>query len=312
LERYSTEQLEAMLAAAGRLDLAAPGIVNRRPSEWISTHPSEVLICRRRDGTRVEVLMKYSTTWGPDPYGHHGRLARESRVYATVLDRDPATTARLYGTGEDARNRSSWLAVEHLAGAERIHLFPDAMPSAARWIGEFHARQEATLSPGPPGEGLPAYDAAYYRDCARRTALLAGRDHQEFPWLRRVCERIDEVAALLLEASATVVHGEYYPKNILVRDGVVHPVDWETATLGAGEIDLACLTERWPEGVRRACERAYVAARWNGRPPDGFSRRLDAACSYLMLRWLGDLTIGEERRWRFEALHAAAGRLGLL
>jgi thiamine kinase-like enzyme len=87
----------------------------------------------------------------------------------------------------------------------------------------------------------------------------------------------------------TVIHGEYYPKNILVRAQTeIVPVDWESAAIGPGEIDLASLIEGWPEDSRAACRRAYLGARWDGGCPDEFERRLASARMYFALRWLGD------------------------
>ena len=96
------------------------------------------------------------------------------------------------------------------------------------------------------------------------------------------------VARLLVEGSLTVIHGEYYPDNVLVRETVVHPVDWQTAAVAAGEIDLAALTERWPRGVAEQCENAYRRARWGDRTPASFHETLLAARLYLHFRWPGD------------------------
>ena len=77
----------------------------------------------------------------------------------------------------------------------------------------------------------------------------------------------EERASELTSAPQTIIHGEYYPKNILVREGEIFPVDWESAAVAAGEIDLASLTEGWPEEDKRVCQAEYCAARWpNGAP----------------------------------------------
>src|SRR5207249_336615 len=113
---------------------------------------------------------------------------------------------------------------------------------------------------------------------------------RRFPWLMEACERRDEWCATLLAAPPTVIHGEFYAKTVLLRRKSVFPVDWESAAISAGEIDLAALTEgdRWPAGIVRLCEREYVHARWPEGAPTAFQRRLDAARVYLHFRWLGD------------------------
>jgi hypothetical protein len=76
--------------------------------------------------------------------------------------------------------------------------------------------------------------------------------------------------------------------NILTSERGIHPVDWESAAIGAGEIDLASLTMGWPAAQAAECTGAYVANRFHGRAPANFAARLDAARLYLCLRMLGD------------------------
>ena len=113
-----------------------------------------------------------------------------------------------------------------------------------------------------------------------------------------------------------MIHGEYYPNNILLCDRQVHAVDWEAAALGPGVIDLAALTEgSWPPRVVLRCEREYVRARWPHEPPLHFDRALEAARHYLHFRWLGDRwerTLSEKTSWRLGALRSTAARLGLV
>jgi thiamine kinase-like enzyme len=107
-----------------------------------------------------------------------------------------------------------------------------------------------------------------------------------------------------------VIHGEYYPRNILGRGGRVHPVDWESAAIGAAEIDIAALTEHWPRDVTATCLAAYLDARWPRGAPEGFAERLALARMYLHFRWLGEQPA--RAPWRWSNLRALARRMGLL
>ena len=163
---------------------------------------------------------------------------------------------------------------------------------------------------------LKRYDVEYYRGWARRTCEFARPLHGRFPWLARLCKSDDWFASLLAEPP-TVIHGEFYAKTVLVRNQSVFMVDWESAAIAAGEIDLAALTEgkHWPAAIVRKCERAYVRARWPEGAPASFRRTLDAAKIYLHFRWLGerpDWTVREKSLSRYDHLHAAAKRLALL
>ena len=93
----------------------------------------------------------------------------------------------------------------------------------------------------------------------------------------------------------------------------MYPVDWESAAVGPGEIDLATLTDRCDPEVVSRCELAYRRARWPDREPPDFAQRLDLARLYVHLRWLGDDHRKAGRgRWRFEEVRALGERLGLL
>jgi thiamine kinase-like enzyme len=135
------------------------------------------------------------------------------------------------------------------------------------------------------------------------------------PWLAPLCAELERLAVTLVDQPTTVIHGEFTPHNVLIRNGQAYPVDWESAAVAFGEIDLACLTDKWPADVRDACEAAYQSARWPTGVPDDFHRRLNLARLYWDFRWLGDRpewTSSERVGPRFDHLRSVAERLGLL
>ena len=114
-----------------------------------------------------------------------------------------------------------------------------------------------------------------------------------------------------------MIHGEFYSKTIMVRKEKLFVVDWESAAVAPGEIDLAALTEGklWRSKIARQCQREYQSARWPKRAPAEFQRTLDAARVYLHFRWLGerqDWAVREKTLWRYEHLRAAAKKLALI
>ena len=311
-----TRGLTAVLRRCG--SIGGPLAVVDRQLVDQGTFPKEVVTCRRRGGPELRLFCKYG---GGHPehhsHGHRGGVAYEAAVYCRVLKPARATAPRYYGTYTRKSAGETWLVLGYMDGSLRVTRThePGAMGLAAEWIGRFHARHERSL-PGAARSLLRAYDADYYRGWARRTAAFAGPLHQEFGWLAPLCQRFDELAELLLAPPPTVIHGEYYPaNNILCSGGVIYPIDWESAAVAAGEIDLACLTEGWPPRVVRECERRYREARWPDGAPADFERRLGAARLYLAFRWLGeepDETVDESNRWRFEDLRTVGERLGLI
>ena len=190
------------------------------------------------------------------------------------------------------------------------------MLQTARWLAKFHAQQQTRVD-APALEFLKRYDAAYYRGWALRTFEFARPLQSRFPWLSELAACGDAWLAPLLSAAPTVIHGEFDPKTVLVRNEILFLLDWESAAIASGEIDLAMLTDGagWPAHLVRRCEDHYQRARWPGGAPVGFKRTLAAARIYVQFRWLGDRpekTLREKTLWRYDHLRAALKQLGVM
>lgn len=307
------DELSAVLTGllGGRAALNGPLTVIGRRSSGRGSFPKEVVTCRLSDGRTVRVFCKYEAGLNHDAHGHRGGVAREANVYQHLLPSLGVSTPAFHGVHRDPTQGGLWLVLEGLEDFTHLHKVPESMASAARWLGRFHAAgQEHLQATATPF--LEPYDEAYFLGWAERTwRYLRNRDrHPE--WLKQLCTHFRDPLSSLLSAPLTVIHGEFYPENILVRDKAIYPVDWESAALAAGEIDLASLTEGWSEEVARDCEALYQAARWPDGTPDGFPRRLWAARLYLNFRWLGDRPGTEVAEWRLDALQVAGQHLGLI
>jgi Phosphotransferase enzyme family len=292
-------------------------ILQRQPNAYASTFPSEIVRCRLGNGSELCLLCKYGAGQSPGTAGHRGGVAYEAAVYHHLLPSLHLSAPRYYGSHSDAESGRTWLIiefVEHGIRASEVPAPAAALRLAARWIGRFHAANEARLATAP-FPFLSTYDPDYYRQWARRTAQFARDWHLRCPWLPTLCERFADCVDALCGTKLTVIHGEYGPKNILVRDEEIYPVDWESAAVAAGEIDLASLTQKWPEEVARACEQEYQRTRWPEGPPPEFPRTLELARLYWEFRWLGDRPewLAQPKvRARFEELRLAGERLGLI
>jgi thiamine kinase-like enzyme len=192
---------------------------------------------------------------------------------------------------------------------------PDAMIEAARWLGEFHATQQTRIAERSLSF-LNRYDSPYYNAWARRTYQFARPLWKRFHWLSKIKASADHWFAPLLESPPTIIHGEFYAKNLLLQRENVFTIDWESAAIAPGEIDLAALTEgiHWPESIVQGCQRAYIRSRWPQGEPPSFQRTLDAARMYLHFRWLGerrDWAVRARTLWRYEDLYQTARRLAL-
>ena len=298
-------------------------ILRRTLPPFMCTYPIEVVTCRLPGGRRRRVFIKYQSGQSHHCFGHRGNVSYEAEVYRRILHPLADFRPRYLGMHTDPQTGEVSLFLEYLHGSirasdivwKRTVRQPRALARAACWIGRFHA-QQAKRTDDPSLEFLTRYDAEYYRGWAQRTLEFSRPLHQSFPWLTELC-KTDEWFVPLLNETPTVIHGEFYAKTLLVQNQKVFLVDWESAAIAPGEIDLAALTEgkHWPVRVVRKCERAYLRARWPEGAPASFRRSLDAARIYLHFRWLGerpDWTVREKSLSRYDHLYRSANRLGLL
>jgi len=196
-----------------------------------------------------------------------------------VLERRPA----LYRSGRDVEE----LLVEHREGVRRLA----AKVAAPREVAAY--RDSLTqLDLGTPAfagvsgdvlllewvDGIPLWqsgDVADWEAAARwlarlHTSVIAGPLPEA---LFRVPAHVlrHPAAARLAALPPVPIHGEFYPANVLVSDGRIRPLDFETFGLGPGVLDLAALTAGdWPGDEPQRIEAAYLAALPPGlRPSPG-------------------------------------------
>ena len=321
------EALTACLTSAFNGDDScghAVRILDRKLPEMMSTFPNEVVTCQLADGSKGRVFIKYEADRSHDSFGHRGGVAYEAEVYRRLLQPLPDFYPKCLGAPTDPNTGKTWLVLQYVSSAVRVSDLvykratrqPRAMAESARWIGKFHARHEERVCE-PEFSFLKRYNAEYYRGWAIRTFEFAAPIRKRFPWLDKLCQAGDEWFAPLLTAPPTLIHGEFYSKTVLIRGQKLFMVDWESAAVAPGEIDVATLTEgkHWRGQIAHQCEREYQRARWPKCTPANFSRTLEAAKIYLHFRWLGerpDWTLREKTLWRYDHLQAAARRSGLI
>src|SRR5262249_26773024 len=131
---------------------------------------------------------------------------------------------------------------------------------AARWLGDFHGRfldNEGTLRRAIPG--LPGYRRSHYlraAEAADRVLLRSREIDDRWSKIRRrdqerlhaVVEFFPKAARRLLDEPPTLIHGDCYGHNILLRPHArptVCFVDWETVAIGPGILDLSALLLWW-------------------------------------------------------------------
>jgi len=291
-------------------------VLDRQTNVYSSSYPSEVITCRVPDGNELQIFCKFNSGfWELSAKPNCSGVEHEAEIYRCVLKPLGISTPRYYGLYKNESTGKACLVLEYLDQAAHLRWKnPSFMKKAAGWIGRFHALNEKRLL-NCPITGHNNYNAEYYINWARGTSRLAGNLHRKYPWLSTLCERFEKIAPQYLDEPSTIIHGEYYPANILVVDENLRPVDWETSGIAIGELDLAALTENWPEEIVQQCELEYRRARWPGGTPNGFEERLNVAGLCENFRWLGpkpEITRKKRKVWRYERLYSLGRKMGLI
>lgn len=268
----------------------------RRPSPYQTSCGLEEIGAELADGTRLELIRKDLRRSALGAAARHTKPAflhdpgREVEIYR-LLSRCGLGTPACYAAGP------GFLLIERVPGIELFQVGElEGWRQAARWLRRLHERF-AAVPPSSPR--LLRHDAGYYR-------LWAGRACERVPEIAPIVDRYERVVERLVGLPQTLIHGEFYPSNVLVAGERIAPVDWEMAAIGPGLVDLAALVTGW-EGE----DRATIAAAYGAVDEAAL-----AACRlHLALQWLGwsaAWTPPPEHAhdWVAEAVDAAE-RLGL-
>jgi hypothetical protein len=257
---------------------------------------------------------------------------REIETYRNILSPGRLGTPICYGAIATTLSERDWLFLERVQGPLLWQLGRIAhWEEAARWLARFHAEFQghSSLSRLASQTSLLHYDEAYLRVWLTRAELLLGRRHAgevTETWQRfcRLVDRYDRLIRHIRDLPATVIHGEFYPSNIIMREGEqarqVCPVDWEVAAVGPGLMDLGALTAGdWSESQKKTLVAAYHQALppSKGWPPSlpEMLEAVDWCQLHLCVQWLGWAPDwlppgGQARNWLWEAF-CLADKLGL-
>jgi len=272
-----------------------------RASPYASSFPVDELDVQLEDGADLPLVVKDLSWAAMSPSARRIRPGflyeprREIQVYRWLLPHAPQGTATWYGAVTNASARQYWLFLERVDGLELRHVGDLSIwERAARWIAQFHqAFSPESVAPSVQTSRLLVYDAAFYWMWLSRARRFAQRDSRTRRVVDRIARSYTAVIDRLVRMPQTLIHGEFYPCNIVVQrrgDEVrVCPVDWEMAAVAPGLMDLASLITGWSHRAQRALVQAYRSAFGTGPRPTNESFALDLDCCrlHLAVRMLG-------------------------
>lgn len=231
--------------------------------------------------------------------------SREIETYRRILETARFGTPIFYGAVTRPKLQRYWLFLERIEGPLLWQVGRlETWRQAARWLAMLHSefagvcreRSTASLS------HLLRYDRQFlglWRARAEeffcgKSSAGSGRLCRTF---LRLTDRYDGVIDRLMTLPKTVIHGEFYPSNVIVpRDAnekrLVCPIDWELASVAPGLIDLAALTlGAWSAEQRQSLIAAYrdalePAAGWPPSLPE-LIEAVEYCQLHISVQWLG-------------------------
>lgn len=196
------------------------------------------------------------------------QILLERIVHEQFLPRLGLSAPRYYGTGLDGPH--GWLFLEDVGDARYLQTEPDQARVAARWLGTLHvAAARIGAADGLPDAGpsrylhqLRAARGKVHDSLGRWT--FAPAEVETLVTIMSWCDAIEarwaDVEAGCAGVPATLVHGDFQPKNVFVRSNgrglQVFPIDWEMAGWGLPPVDLTridvaaywrVVREAWPD-----------------------------------------------------------------
>ncbi len=286
-----------------------PSVVSlrRRAWEYATSAPLElVTVETAKGGSERQFVLKHLGPRTLSAGAHRVKPlfvvepCREIEVYRRVLDPHHIGPA-LVGSELSPGTGVYWLLIEKVAGCPLYEVGEVASWSAvSRWLGALHDRLATVDRHLVRRQArLIEYDREWYACWLNRALRFFASDdpprsRRSRVALRWLADRYDKVIDRLAALPPTILHGEFYPSNVLIDrtagKAAVCPVDWEMTSIGPGIIDLAALTAgQWPDRDRRDMLAAYLAGSGSDArlTVDDVAEVVEYAYIHLAVQWLG-------------------------
>jgi Ser/Thr protein kinase RdoA (MazF antagonist) len=290
------------------------GNLRRRKSAYASSSTIENLHIELKRGPRLDLVLKDLSPAAQLPGARKVRPQflyqpmRELETYRKILHPGRLGTAICYGAIDHAEVQIYWLFLERVRGPLLWQTGrSETWDQAARWLARLHSEFDIRRWPRKHSRlpELVPYDKTFFSTwMIRAEQFLPHRNgHSGFHTTHalrrsfsRFAARYDRVIDRLLQLPRSLIHGEFFPSNVILRpngeEPEICPIDWELAAIGPGLIDLAALTlGGWTEEQKRRLVEAYRDAlpRHNGWPPamPELIELVEYCQLHIAVQWLG-------------------------
>jgi aminoglycoside phosphotransferase (APT) family kinase protein len=236
-------------------------------------------------GPRSLVFKRIEAGWPNDPLGHE----REVRFYRRLLPHLNFPHPSIYYAGPEPGSPANLVIMEDVAGTHRFppkdHVWTQSeIESILSAYARLHAAGGACLPPGEElGWLLDRHEKRLFETAGELPAMveaLADRDiWARMPGFGRLLDRALREAGALSGHPVTVLHNDVYPPNCglpISGEGEAILVDWDMASIGLAEMDLAIMFIQ-PFGAHLGLDReAALAHYWRRRQELDGRRRSEA------------------------------------
>ena len=174
--------------------------------------------------------------------------AMERIVYTHVLPGLGLPALRYYGECDDPDPGFRWIFLED---AGEVMCGPHTCHLAAQWLGQLHIRSGGFSAIPLPSRGEAHFlrllhDALATIAVSLDNASLTDGNRRTLDELCSLFRHVEQnwqlIALRCSEMPATVLHGDFVPKNIRVKGGAtgdyIVALDWETAGWGIPALDI--------------------------------------------------------------------------
>jgi aminoglycoside phosphotransferase (APT) family kinase protein len=225
-------------------------------------------------GPRSLVVKRIEAGWPGDPLGHE----REVRFYQRLLPRLNFPHPTIYYAGPEPGSPANLVIMEDVAGTHRFpakeHLWTQfEIESILNTYARLHASGQACLpAVGELSWLLDRHEKRLFETAGDLPAMVEALVNcgiwASMPGFGRLLDRTLREAEILSSHPVILLHNDVYPPNCGLplsgeKDAIL--VDWDMASIGLAEMDLAFMFIQ-PYGSHRRLDRqAALAHYWRRR-----------------------------------------------